>query len=309
VLIIYLGAQAALAGDMTVGMLFAFISYKHQFVNKAARLVERAIEYRMLDLHLERLSDIAGAEPEQGHSRPVAYQQPIEGNIEIRDLCFRYADGEPFVLRNVNLRIRAGDYVAITGPSGCGKTTLLKVMLGLLEPSSGEILIDGVPLRILGHEAFRKSIGVVMQDDQLLSGSIADNICFFDESFELEHMVHCAGLAGIHEEICRMPMAYNSLIGDMGTSLSGGQKQRVLLSRALYRRPRLLFMDEGTSHLDIAIERQVTAAVKALGLTRVIIAHRPETIASAPRQLVLCDGELHEIWESRAASLEPRQAA
>jgi ATP-binding cassette subfamily B protein RaxB len=310
VLIIYLGAQTALAGDMTVGMLFAFISYKHQFVDKAARLVERALEYRMLDLHLERLSDIAGAEPEQGYSRPGAYQQPIQGNIEIHDLCFRYAEGEPFVLRNVNLSIRAGEYVAITGPSGCGKTTLLKVILGLLEPSSGEILVDGVPLRILGHEAFRKSIGVVMQDDQLLSGSIADNICFFDESFELEHMMHCAELAGIHEEICHMPMAYNSLIGDMGTSLSGGQKQRVLLARALYRRPRLLFLDEGTSHLDIATERQVTAAVKALELTRVIIAHRPETIASAPRRLVLHDGELHEIHESlSAAPLDPRQAA
>ena len=294
ILIIYLGAQAALAGDMTIGMLFAFISYKQQFVDKAARLVERAIEYRMLDLHLDRLADIAGAEPEQGHLRPVAYQQPIEGNIEIRDLCFRYAEGEPFVLRGINLSIRAGDYVAITGPSGCGKTTLLKVMLGLLEPTSGDIMIDGVPLRILGNETFRKSIGVVMQDDQLLSGSIADNICFFDETFELEHMVRCADLAGIHEEICRMPMAYNSLIGDMGTSLSGGQKQRVLLARALYRRPRLLFMDEGTSHLDIAMEQQVTAAVKALGLTRIIIAHRRETIASAQRRLVLRDGALHE---------------
>jgi ATP-binding cassette, subfamily B, bacterial CvaB/MchF/RaxB len=297
VLIVYLGAQAALAGEMTVGMMFAFISYKQQFVDKAARLVERAIEYRMLDLHLERLADIAGAEPEHGDSRPIAYQQPIEGNIEVRDLCFRYAEGEPFVLRNVNLSIRAGEYVAITGPSGCGKTTLLKVMLGLLEPNSGDILIDGVPLRVLGREAFRKSIGVVMQDDQLLSGSIADNICFFDESFELEHMVRCAEFAGIHEDICRMPMAYNSLIGDMGTSLSGGQKQRVLLARALYRRPRLLFMDEGTSNLDIATERQVTASIKALGLTRVIIAHRPETIASAARKLVLRDGELHELSE------------
>jgi ATP-binding cassette subfamily B protein RaxB len=302
VLIIYLGAQAALAGDMTVGMLFAFISYKQQFVDKAARLIERAIEFRMLDLHLERLADVAAAEPEQGHFRPAAYQQPIEGNLEVRDLCFRYAEGEPFVLRDVNLSVRAGDYVAITGPSGCGKTTLLKLILGLLEPSSGEILIDGVPLRILGHQAFRKSIGVVMQDDQLLSGSIADNICFFDESFELEHMMHCAELAGIHEEICRMPMAYNSLIGDMGTSLSGGQKQRILLARALYRRPRLLFMDEGTSHLDIATERQVTAAVKALGLTRIIIAHRPETIASAPRRLVLQDGQLSEPHERLAVA-------
>ena len=302
VLVIYLGAQAALGGEMTVGMLFAFVSYKQQFVDKAARLVERAIEYRMLDLHLERLSDIASAEPEQGHCRPIAYQQPIEGNLEVRDLSFRYAEGERFVLRNVNLRIRAGEYVAITGPSGGGKTTLLKVILGLLEPTSGEILVDGVPLRILGHEAFRKSIGVVMQDDQLLSGSIADNICFFDESFELEHMMRCAELAGIHDEICHMPMAYNSLIGDMGTSLSGGQKQRILLARALYRRPRLLFMDEGTSHLDIATEHQVTAAVKTLGLTRVIIAHRPETIDSARRRLVLRDGELHELHETLLAA-------
>jgi ATP-binding cassette subfamily B protein RaxB len=302
VLIIYLGAQAALAGDMTIGMLFAFVSYKQQFVGKATRLVEQAVEYRMLDLHLDRLADIADAEPEQGQSRPTAYQQSIEGNIEIHNLCFRYAEGEPFVLRGLNLRIQAGEYVAITGPSGCGKTTLLKVMLGLLEPTSGEILIDGVPLRILGNEVFRKSIGVVMQDDQLMSGSIADNICFFDEAFELEHMVRCAELAGIHEEICGMPMAYNSLIGDMGTSLSGGQKQRVLLARALYRRPRLLFMDEGTSHLDIDTERQVNEAVKALGLTRVIIAHRPETIASAQRRLALRDGALDDWHESSTAT-------
>ena len=130
IVVVYLGAQAALAGEMTVGMLFAFLSYKQQFVDKAARLIERAIEFRMLDLHLERLADVAGAEPEQGHLRPVAYQQPIEGNLEVRDLCFRYAEGEPFVLRSVNLSVRAGDYVAITGPSGCGKTTLLKVILG-----------------------------------------------------------------------------------------------------------------------------------------------------------------------------------
>jgi ATP-binding cassette subfamily B protein RaxB len=302
VLVIYLGAQAELHGEMTVGMLLAFISYKHQFVDKAARVVAREIEYRMLDLHLERLSDIAGAAPEQGHSRPVAYQQPIQGNIEVRDLYFRYAEGKPFILRNVNLSFRAGEYVAITGPSGCGKTALLKVILGLLEPTSGEILVDVVPLCILGNEALRKSIGVVVQDDQLLSGWIADNICFFDESFELEHMMRCAQLAGIHEEICRMPMAYNSLIGDMGTSLSGGQKQRILLARALYRRPRLLFMDEGTSHLDLATERQVTAAVKALGLTRIVIAHRPETIASAPRWLMLCDGQLSEPHERLAVA-------
>jgi ATP-binding cassette, subfamily B, bacterial CvaB/MchF/RaxB len=302
VLIVYLGARAALAGEMTVGMLFAFVSYKQQFVDKAARLVERAIEFRMLDLHLERLGDIAGAEPEVSHRRPVAYQQPIQGNLEVRNLCFRYADGEPLVLRDVNFTVCAGEYIAITGPSGGGKTTLLKLILGLLEPTAGEILIDGLPLRVIGHEAFRKSIGVVMQDDQLLSGSIADNICFFDESFDLEHMMRCAELAGIHDEISRMPMTYNSLIGDMGTSLSGGQKQRILLARALYRRPRLLFMDEGTSHLDLVTERRVTNAVKSLGLTRIIIAHRPDTVASASRCLVLHDGQLDEAQARLAAA-------
>ena len=302
VLIIYLGAAAALSGEMTVGMLFAFISYKQQFVDKATRLIERAIEFRMLDLHLERLADIAGAEAEPTHFRPVAYQQPLQGNLELCDVSFRYASGEPFVLRDVNFRVQAGDYVAITGPSGCGKTTLLKLILGLLEPSSGDVLIDGMPLHVIGSQAFRQSVGVVMQDDQLLSGSIADNICFFDESFDLEHMMCCAQLAGIHDEICQMPMAYNSLIGDMGTSLSGGQKQRILLARALYRRPRLLFMDEGTSHLDIATERQVNAAVRSLGLTRIIIAHRPETIASASRCLVLQDGRLSETHELAAVA-------
>ena len=180
--------------------------------------------------------------------------------------------------------------MAITGPSGGGKTTLIKVMLGLLRPSSGDILIDGMPLRQFDIRAFRDQVGVVMQDDELLSGSVADNICCFDEAFDLEWMQTCARTAGIHDEIMRMPVGYNSLIGDMGTFLSGGQKQRIVLARALYRRPRILFMDEGTSHLDVALEAQVNSAIKALGLTRIIIAHRPETIASASRVLTVRQG-------------------
>lgn len=285
--VIYLGAHAALVGEMTVGMLFAFVAYKQQFVDKATRLVEKAIEFRMLDLHLERLADITETEPERGHVRPDAYLPPLQGNIEVRNLSFRYAEGEPYIFEKVSFAVHAGDYVAITGPSGGGKTTLVKVLLGLLEPTSGEVLVDGMPLSVIGPDAFRRNVGVVMQDDQLLSGSIADNICFFDEAFDIEHMQQCAVLAGIHDEIICMPMAYNSLVGDMGTSLSGGQKQRVLLARALYRRPHILVMDEGTSHLDVVMEQRVTAAVKNLGLTRLVIAHRPETIASAERRLIL----------------------
>lgn len=292
--VIYLGPHAALSGEMTVGMLFAFVAYTQQFVDKTTRLVEKAIEFRMLDLHLDRLADITEMAPERSHVRPDAYLPPLRGDVEIRDLSFRYAEGEPYIFEKVSFRVQAGDYVAITGPSGGGKTTLIKVLLGLLEPTSGEVLVDGLPLSVIGPDAFRRNVGVVMQDDQLLSGSLADNICFFDEAFDIEHMQRCATLAGIHDEIMRMPMAYNSLVGDMGTSLSGGQKQRVLLARALYRRPRILIVDEGTSHLDVAMEQRVTTAVKGLGLTRLVIAHRPETIASAGRRFVLGPEGMHE---------------
>ena len=297
VLVIYFGASAVLNGGMSVGMLFAFMSYKTQFVDKAARFVEKAIEFRMLDVHLERLADIVASEPEPdlvAPSVPSAYRRPLQGAVEVRNLSFRYGPDEPCIFENASFSIAPGEYVAITGPSGGGKTTLVKVMLGLLQASSGDILIDGTPLRQFGVRAFRDQVGVVMQDDQLMSGSVADNICFFEDAFDEAWMKSCAETAGIHDEIMRMPMGYNSLIGDMGTFLSGGQKQRIVLARALYRRPRILFMDEGTSHLDVALEARVNTAIKALGLTRIIIAHRPDTIASASRVLTVRNGLVAE---------------
>jgi ATP-binding cassette subfamily B protein RaxB len=292
--VVYFGALAVLDGRMTIGMLFAFVAYKQQFVDKAVRLIEKAIEFRMLDLHLERLADITQAEPEPGQDL-TSYRPPPVGRIEVRNLSFRFGPSESFVFEHVNFVVEPGDYLAIIGPSGGGKTTLMKVMLGLLEPTDGEVLIDGLPLGTFGARAFRDHVGVVMQDDQLLSGSIADNICFFDHEFDHAHMQHCAELACVHDDIMRMPMSYDSLIGDMGSSLSGGQRQRILLARALYRRPRLLFMDEGTSHLDTDIEARVNAAIRGLGLTRIIIAHRPETIASASRRITIVNGRLHEV--------------
>jgi ATP-binding cassette subfamily B protein RaxB len=292
--VIYFGALAVLDGRMTIGMLFAFVAYKQQFVDKAVRLIEKAIEFRMLDLHLERLADITQAEPEPGQDL-TSYRPPPVGRIEVRNLSFRFGPSESFVFEHVNFVVEPGDYLAIIGPSGGGKTTLMKVMLGLLEPTDGEVLIDGLPLATFGARAFRDHVGVVMQDDQLLSGSIADNICFFDHEFDHARMQHCAELACVHDDIMRMPMSYDSLIGDMGSSLSGGQRQRIILARALYRRPRLLFMDEGTSHLDTDIEARVNAAIRGLGLTRIIIAHRPETIASASRRITIMNGRLHEV--------------
>ena len=275
ILTVYLAARLALDNALTVGMVFAFLSYKRHFIDKAVLLVEKAIDLRLLGLHLERLSDIALAEPEAGHDRPLAYAREIRGGIELRNVSFRYAETERFVLEDVNLAIPPGRFVTITGPSGGGKTTLMKIMLGLLEPTGGEVLIDGVPLPVLGARAYREQVGAVMQEDQLLSGSIADNICFFDSAFDEAWMVECARMAAVHDEVMAMPMAYNSLVGDMGSALSGGQKQRVLLARALYRRPKILFLDEGTAHLDVERERQINAALRRLDITRVSVAHRP----------------------------------
>lgn len=292
IVIIYLAARMALAGEMTVGMVFAFMAYKDQLLNSATRMVEVGLDWRMLDLHLDRLSDIVLSPPEPGLDTAAMITHSLQGGIAVRDLRFRYADTEPDVVCGVDLQIVPGEFVAVTGPSGCGKTTLLKLMLGLLQPTGGEVLVDGVPLQRIGAAVYRAQIAAVMQEDQLLSGTLADNICSFDTSLDQDWMRHCARLAGIDDEIMAMAMNYNSLVGDMGSALSGGQKQRVLLARALYRRPRILFMDEGTSQLDLPREREINKALASLQITRIVIAHRPDTVAAADRVIGMDGGRV-----------------
>jgi ATP-binding cassette subfamily B protein RaxB len=303
IITIYLAARLALSNSFTIGMIFAFMSYKLQFTEKATLLIEKVLDFRILELHLERLADVALTPLERGHDRPLAYTRQLRGQIELRHVSFRYAETEPFILEDINLVIEAGQSVAIMGPSGGGKTTLVKIMLGLLEPTSGEILIDRVPLMTIGYKAYREQIAAVMQEDQLLSGSIADNICCFDTSLDWERMVRCARLAGIHDEIMAMTMTYNSLIGDMGSSLSGGQKQRVLLARALYHQPRILFLDEGTAHLDLDSERHINEALKNLKITRISVAHRPpegvDRIVQLAKTLESGSGRIGETAEVR----------
>ncbi|AKO13072.1 peptidase domain-containing ABC transporter [Xanthomonas oryzae pv. oryzicola] len=289
--VIWIGARLALDNVFSVGMLVAYLSYKDQFATRVSGLIDKWIEFRMLRLHGERLADIVLTPPEEHHALPHALP-PTEPRIEVEGLSFRYADGEPWVVKDCCFTIAPGESVAIIGGSGCGKTTLVKLLLGLLTPSEGTIRIGGRDLHKLGPRTVRAMIGVVMQDDQLFAGSIADNIGFFDTDFELERIEAAAQLAAVHEDIAAMPMGYHSLIGDMGSSLSGGQRQRIILARALYRQPKLLFLDEATSHLDVTRERLVNEAVRHLQLTKVIVAHRPETIASADRILVMAHGRI-----------------
>ena len=296
--VIWIGAVLAMQSVFSVGMLIAYLAYKDQFAGRTAALIDKWVEFRMLRLHGERLADIVLAPPEDDRD-VVELPPPPDTRIEVVDLSFRYADAEPWVLKDCSFTIEPGESVAIVGASGCGKTTLVKLMLGLLEPTAGTIHIGGYDLRKVGPRSVRAVMGAVMQDDQLFAGSIADNISFFGQEHGQARIEAAARLAAVHDEIAAMPMGYHSLIGDMGSSLSGGQKQRVILARALYRDPKLLFLDEATSHLDVANEQLVNAAVGTLDVTRVIVAHRPETIASADRVLVMHDGKI--VQEQRSA--------
>ena len=297
-LILYLGGTAVLAQQMTLGMLLAFMAYKAQFAGRATSLINLIMQVKMLGLHAERLADIA-LEPPERESVMETDISRIAPKIELRNVSFRYGEGEPWVLKDCSLAIEAGDHIAICGPSGCGKSTLLKLVLGLLEPNEGEIRIGGVSLKQLGPTQYRAPIGTVMQNDVLMAGSLSENIACFDPQLDHARVEAVARLAQIHEEIAVMPMGYQTLVGDMGSTLSGGQKQRVLLARALYKQPKILALDEATSSLDAENERQVNIAVKALPLTRITIAHRRETINAAQRVVVLSAGAV--IRDVRAA--------
>jgi ATP-binding cassette, subfamily B, bacterial CvaB/MchF/RaxB len=287
VLIIWLGSKNVLAGGFTIGMLLAFISYKDQFTSRITSLIDKCIELRMLKLQAERLADIVLARPEPELAHPLFASEGMEPSIELKDIRFRHSDGEPWLFDGLNLKIEAGESVAIVGPSGCGKTTLVKIMLGQLIPQEGEVLIGGLPLRQIGLSFYRSQIGTVMQNDRMFAGSLADNICFFDTTPDQSRVETCAKLARIHETIIKMPMGYNTLVGDMGSVLSGGQMQRLVLARSLYKEPRILFLDEATSHLDVQLEQQITQSIAELALTRVVIAHRPETIRASGRVISL----------------------
>jgi len=292
VLVIAVGAWLVLDQRLSVGMLFAFVAFRETFALRVSALIDKGVELRMLRLQGERLADIVLAEPEADGGQPAALQQLPDASIELRNVSFRYADSEPDVLTSVSFKVEPGESVAIVGPSGGGKTTLLKLMLGLYKPTQGEVLVGGQPLARLGLQAWRDQIGVVMQDEPLFSGTIADNISFFASEIDTDWLQQCARVAAVHDDIEAMPMGYLTLVGDMGASLSGGQKQRVLLARALYKRPRVLLLDEATSSLDVEKERVVNHSVRKLALTRIIVAHRPETIASASRVIALQDGRI-----------------
>ena len=324
--VVYIGASLVMQGTLSIGMLLAFMAYKARFVSALDGVANKLIELSMLGVHFNRLSDILLTPSQQkplslkakddtfekqnvhfsnvdvpksststslapnvltpdGASTPSlldAKTRPIA--LKASALSYRYSETNAWVFKNLMFSVHSGEIVAITGDSGCGKSTMLKCLMGLYPVSEGNI----------EHPSSTNPvIASVLQEDTCLSGTIAQNICCFEEAPDLKRMVYVAQLACIHEDIMQMPMQYHSLVGDMGSSLSGGQKQRLLLARALYQEPDILFLDEASSHLDMENEAQINHHLKSLNMTRIIVAHRPQSIAMADKVYRLENGNLH----------------
>lgn len=308
-LVVYLAAGLVMANQFTIGMLFAFMSYKSRFVGSTASLIEKWIEYKLLHVHLQRLEEIVYHAPEipitnneqaqfagnQATTYPALLSKKTSNgaNVKLDSISFSYHENQAVLFKNINLHISSGDTIAIIGASGCGKTSLLHCLLGLVAPTDGTISINNLPLLPANRHCF--NIAAVMQDDQLLNGSVLDNISQFAEHVNIDRVAEAAKLACIDTDIMAMTMQYQTLIGDMGDSLSGGQKQRILLARALYQKPDLLILDEATSHLDIAIEAKVCANLKDISSTIVMVAHRPQTISTADKVFTLQSNCLKQV--------------
>lgn len=307
-IMLWQGADKVLNGAFTVGMLVAFISYQGRFSSSISSLIDKFFSWRMLDVYNERLADIV-LTPAEGQRQPhtetdyyplneinvtPVVDQVTHPSLLINEIFFTHKGSKSPVLKQVSLTLNQGEVVAITGRSGCGKSTLVKLILGIYMPEKGDIQVFGIDHNHPQYFQVRKRIGTVLQDDMLFRGSIAENIIFFSEDRDYEWMIHCAQQVLIDEEIMAMPMGYQTFIGETGSGLSGGQKQRILLARALYKKPGFLLLDEATSHLDIESEIIISQTLRNLRMPVLLIAHRPETIASADRVLILSEGRLTE---------------
>lgn len=304
VLVIYVAARLILDGQgFSVGMLFSFLAYRQTFTDRANALVNQMMQFRFLRLHLDRLADIVTTPSEAGDA-PASLAE-IKGHVRLKDVSFRYGATDPLVLEDVDLEIEPGDYIAIHGASGGGKSTLLKLLLGLNQPTEGMIELDGQRSTPERWRAWRSEVGVVAQDDRLLSGTLADNIAGFDPDLDMKLVVASAMAAQVHADIMRTPMQYLTLVGDMGSTLSGGQRQRVLLARALYRQPKILVLDEGTANLDEQNEELIADLIDQMSITRIVVAHRPALLRRAKRVFVVGGRKLTPVSGPASEPLTP----
>jgi ATP-binding cassette subfamily B protein len=285
--------------QISVGGFVAFNALVAMACAAAVRMLNVWEEFQMMLVLMNRLNDIFENEPEQGRDRSHLKPVPtLEGHLQLRRVGFRFGGPEaPLILDDINLEIAPGKVVAIVGRSGSGKTTLIKLIAGLLEPTAGTILFDRVDLKGLNYRDLRAKIGLVLQENHIFSDTILRNIAFGDPEPDFDRVLWAAQLANAHELISRLPLGYETKIGETGLALSGGQKQRVCIARALYHDPQVLIFDEATSALDSESERAIQENLTRLmkGRTCLVIAHRLSTIREADSILVLERGKVAEM--------------
>ena len=296
ILLLLVGCYAVLGGSLSIGMLMAFISFKDHFYRSMFSLLDKLFEFKLLDIHLQRLADIAFTEPELSTEKRLIDHRPKEGaKLSLQEVAYTYDEGCPFLFQNVSLDLNTKEVVAIVGPTGCGKSTLLKIVLSLVKTSQGRVILNGKSIDQHGLGGYRTLVSGVLQSDCLLSGSILENITFFDNTPNVDKARMAATEAMLIDEIALMPMQFNTMVGNMGNALSGGQVQRVLLARALYQQPALLVLDEATSHLDILTERALNNSLRKLELSCLMVAHRPDSVLGADKILLLTSNGLQPL--------------
>ena len=281
--VVYFAAQMILANQLTVGMLFAFMAYQGNFAGRASAFADRVLWLRTMSVHFGRVSDIVFAVPEPTPPTLANEDRPFASSARAEGLGYRYSAADPLVFGKLSIEVLPGEMVVLVGPSGCGKTTLLCVLGGIFLPAEGSLSYDGEPVKPESATTLRRRVAFVFQNDELFEGSIEENIAFFAPQPDRERIKRCAELACIAADIAVFPQGYRTRLAEQGAGLSGGQRQRILIARALYLKPSLLVLDEATSHLDVATERQVLHNLRGIGITIVMSAHRPDAIALADR--------------------------
>ena len=292
-IILVYGAVQVLDGGMSLGTMLAVAALAAGFLEPLATLVATGLQVQLLGSYMERINDVLDT-PKDQEGRPTRPARPLTGDIRAEGVSFAYGPLAPPVVREVSLDIRPGQHVGIVGRSGSGKSTLAHLLLGLYDPTSGRILFDGTDLAQLEARSVRRQLGIVTQRPYLFASSIRENIALTDPSLPLDAVVEAAKLACVHDDIATMPMGYDTVLLDGGSSLSGGQHQRIALARALVHRPSILLLDEATSELDTITEQTVYENLSALSCTTIVIAHRLSTIAGADLILVMDDGRIVE---------------
>ena len=296
---LWVGATQVIHGQLTVGGFVAFSSLTAMAYAGILRALGVWDTMQFASVLLNRLNDIFEQEPEQGHDRSLLLPvHSLEGRIELREVSFKYGGPEaPDILKNITVELPPGRMIALVGRSGSGKTTLVKLIAGLFEPTEGTIYFDNVDLKTLNYRDVRQHVGIVLQENHMFSDTIARNISFGDPEPDLDRVLAAAQAAAAHELIMRLPLGYETKIGESGLMLSGGQKQRIAIARAIYSNPPVLIFDEATSALDTESEREIQENLGRLmaGRTTIVIAHRLSTIREAHSIVVLEQGSILEI--------------